>query len=141
MMALAQVALKRVVYVSQARPVKPGQSMAQMVDEILAVSRRNNLRRGLTGALVCGAGRFAQVLEGPADQVDLVLSIIGQDPRHTGLTLLEDAAAERRAFANWTMALLEDVELLPEELAEAGGALGLVLRLRSVLREGAALAS
>lgn len=133
-MALAQVPLKRVVYVSEARPVKPGQSMAQMVDEILAVSRRNNLRRGLTGALVCGAGRFAQVLEGPADQVDLVLSIISQDPRHTGLTLLEDAAAERRVFANWTMALLEDVELLPEELAEAGGALGLVLRLRSVLR-------
>ena len=74
-----------------------------MIDEILAVSRRNNTAVGVTGALMFNAGCFAQVLEGPQAAVEATFERIQQDERHGDVSLLAFGPAEERAFETWSM--------------------------------------
>ena len=56
--------LEQLVYISTSR--SPSHVPQSEIDAILAVSRRNNGRDGLTGLLAIGGRRFLQVLEGPS---------------------------------------------------------------------------
>jgi hypothetical protein len=70
---------------------------------LLAVSRANNGRDGLTGMLLYRDGYFLQVLEGDYDAVRERMRVIDADPRHSDVTtLLEEVVSERR-FPEWTM--------------------------------------
>jgi hypothetical protein len=91
----------RLVYYSRnlARP----DALAAEVDNILAISRANNSRDGITGALMFNAGCFAQVLEGPLDQVEAAFERIQQDERHGEVSLLALEPVAARAFPNWAM--------------------------------------
>lgn len=71
---------------------------------ILDASRRNNRRDGVTGALLFGAGSFAQVLEGPLAAVERVFERIQRDPRHADVVVLHVLCSERREFGDWSMA-------------------------------------
>ena len=71
---------------------------------ILDVSRRNNLRDKVTGALLFSAGSFAQVLEGPLAAVENAFERIQRDPRHGNVVVLRLHRAGRRDFADWSMA-------------------------------------
>jgi len=75
-----------------------------MLDSILAASRRNNEREGLTGLLVAGAKRFLQALEGPEQAVLDAYARIKSDPRHHAIVLLTGRAVERCDFGDWSMA-------------------------------------
>ena len=92
----------RLVYYSRNR-VAPEAMGAGAIDEILAVSRENNLRAGVTGALMFNAGCFAQVLEGPRDAVEAVFERIQQDERHGDVSLLSVGPVTDRAFGGWSM--------------------------------------
>ena len=92
--------LHQLVYVSSATELL---ERAQL-DEILAVSRRNNAARGVTGMLLYKDGNLMQVLEGEPDVVRETYERIGRDPRHRGLLVLLDDAVEERSFDEWTMA-------------------------------------
>lgn len=88
-----------IVYVSVA--TKP--MSEDDVAAILVQSRANNIRLGLTGALLCHRQRFIQILEGEEKQVLTKYRTISFDPRHQAVHLLSREFIEKRQFPRWTM--------------------------------------
>lgn len=85
---------------------------------ILAKSRENNARAGLTGMLLYKDGNIMQALEGEERAVREVHARIQRDPRHRGmLTLIQGPIAERQ-FPQWSMGL-RDLRS-PEVMATPG---------------------
>ena len=100
-----------------------------LLDDILAASRRNNVRCGVTGLLVSGGKRFLQVLEGPDQAVLATYARIQNDPRHFAFVALSTKPVEARAFGDWSMAyhqggaaadgdLVEVVEALAADISD-----------------------
>ena len=89
----------RLCYISTSRqPItKP------MCTDILATSRRNNQRDGLTGLLLAGQRRFLQVLEGERAAVQRAYDRILLDPRHFACVILESGEFAERQFSAWVM--------------------------------------
>ncbi len=76
------------------------------VAQILAASRRNNAKAGVTGALMFNGGAFAQVLEGPQRGVEDTFERIQRDIRHGDVTVLECGPVPARSFDSWSMAFV-----------------------------------
>jgi hypothetical protein len=74
------------------------------IADILAQSRRNNTRCGLTGMLLYRGGNFLQVLEGPDAAVQSTLQRIERDDRHRGIMVIKKSVIQSRRFSEWTMA-------------------------------------
>ena len=78
-----------------------------MTDEeiaaILVQARANNVRHGLTGALIYHRGRFIQILEGPDDELAARFTVIAADPRHRGIHVVSEEPITERQFPDWTM--------------------------------------
>ena len=96
--------LRRILYVSS---IAEG-TTDQVLRHIVAVAQINNRRLDVTGALAIAPGVFAQVLEGPAADVERTLDRIRRDERHVGLQLLLDEPIALRLFDRWSMQLLVD---------------------------------
>ncbi len=96
--------LHRVLYCS--RNIIPGaiEAVAADVRGILAVSRVNNARDGVTGGLLFSEGCFAQVLEGPLDAVEAAFERIQCDARHCEVVVLQSGPITKRDFSDWSMA-------------------------------------
>lgn len=92
--------LQRIVYCSRA--ARPDLALAALA-EILAVSDRNNRRDGLTGVLLISQGRFFQVLEGAAQDLDRTMNRIRLDPRHHDVELVSRHPIKSRRFGQWAM--------------------------------------
>ncbi|MFZ5724358.1 MAG: BLUF domain-containing protein [Pseudomonadota bacterium] len=75
----------------------------EALDALLARSRANNTRDGITGMLLYRDGDFLQVLEGPADAVRTTYRRISADPRHSRVLLIDESEIEQRAFGDWSM--------------------------------------
>ena len=90
----------QLVYVSSATPGQPVGDPAA----ILALSRANNSRDGITGLLYSDGTRFLQALEGPADKVEQAFARIKADPRHRAVVILSRRDIEAREFGDWAMA-------------------------------------
>jgi hypothetical protein len=88
-----------IAYVSSAAEAMSDEEIAA----ILVVSRANNVRLGLTGALLYYRGRFVQILEGPEEQVGDRFRKIGLDPRHRNIHVVSREFIEERQFPEWTM--------------------------------------
>jgi len=73
------------------------------VESILDASARNNPERGITGLLLYNGRNFLQLLEGEESALVALMVRIGNDPRHTGVSILERKAVETRACPNWGM--------------------------------------
>ncbi|WP_246167110.1 BLUF domain-containing protein [Sphingomonas piscis] len=86
-------------YISTMRaPVGPAEC-----EDILAVSRRNNGRDGITGLLVVGTTRFLQLLEGPPSAVRAAYARIKADPRHYAAVVVSERQVEERDCPDWAM--------------------------------------
>ena len=70
---------------------------------ILATARRNNIRDGITGALICREDLFMQMLEGTGDVVNAAFDRIKRDDRHTDISEVSTAEIETRMFPQWAM--------------------------------------
>lgn len=70
---------------------------------ILRVARSNNTRDDITGALVCRADLYLQLLEGPRDKVLATFGRVAADDRHVDVRVLVRAPATGRLFAGWAM--------------------------------------
>jgi hypothetical protein len=93
-------AIHYLVYMSHAvRPL----SAEELVD-LLRVSRRNNLARGVTGMLLYRDALFVQLIEGPLAEVEGLMATIAQDQRHHRVRVLIQGDLEARLFPDWTMA-------------------------------------
>ena len=73
-------------------------------EQILTVSQLNNVRRGITGALMFNGQAFVQILEGPQEEVEKLFETIQLDPRHADVTVLDVSTVSTRRFGNWSMA-------------------------------------
>ena len=92
--------LVRLIYASRSTSPITG----QMVDDVLAASRKHNLAAGITGVLcVCDNDVFMQVLEGGRSEVNNLYARVVRDARHTDVTLLDYAEITERQFTNWRM--------------------------------------
>jgi hypothetical protein len=91
--------LLTVLYTSRAR----AEFDATQLEPLLAQSREANGARAITGMLLYRDGRFVQVLEGPAGEVEALLDRIRADARHSDVRVLLDERIERRQFADWSM--------------------------------------
>jgi hypothetical protein len=103
----------RLLYVS--RPVERLAPFEVM--QIIATSRRQNWRAGLTGCLLFTGSEFAQVLEGPLATVQALFERLSNDPRHTDVRIAWRGAADSRRFPNWTMGYLLDTDLASDVAA------------------------
>ena len=105
--------MQRIIYVSTARK----QPSRETIMDILAKSRRNNKRDGLTGLLIAGGQRFLQVLEGGSSGLDAAYARISDDPRHFALVQLERTPILARSFPDWQMGYAEAAEAAGGSLA------------------------
>lgn len=79
------------------------------VADLLGRAREKNEQAGVTGMLLHLAhlahleGTFVQTLEGPADEVDALFTLIDSDHRHHGVHIVRRVEVETRAFTAWWM--------------------------------------
>ena len=92
------MALTQLIYFSQ-----PFGFDDAMLNGILSDARRWNQREDITGALICRADVYLQLIEGPAAAIDATFERIGCDDRHQDVTLLSRATVDARLFPGWTM--------------------------------------
>ncbi len=92
--------MRQIIYISTATAVTTPEDPAA----ILEVSRRNNVRDGLTGLLYFDGKRFLQVIEGDDATIAGTLDRINHDPRHRAIVVLADRHVSEREFGEWSMA-------------------------------------
>ena len=104
--------LKRVIYVSE----RTDTSMACLSD-IIASSKKNNRKSGITGCLLSGRNSFLQLLEGPNQAIDTLYLRISADSRHKNVLKLNDEEIDERLFSTWLMKLapFDDLEWSDKE--------------------------
>ncbi len=115
--------LYRVLYQSKNCVELPAEKLRGEIDRILATSRQNNRRDGITGALLFSEGWFAQVLEGPADTLESTFERIQCDERHQKVTVLQSGVIDAREFPEWSMAFTSTLAASPAGEASLGVAL------------------
>jgi hypothetical protein len=85
------------------------EEVAAELKKILASSRANNPSMDITGALLYTEGKFAQVLEGPMEAVNLLFETIQRDERHSDAIVIYSASTAERDFSLWSMAFAGNV--------------------------------
>jgi hypothetical protein len=74
-----------------------------MLNGILSDARRCNARDDITGALICRADVYLQLLEGPEAAVVAAFSRIAKDNRHLDVVRLSCEPVAERLFPGWSM--------------------------------------
>ena len=100
--------MRQYIYISTAPDLARSE-----IDSILESCSRNNAERGVTGMLLYNGRNFLQLLEGEQEDLLWVMRRIASDPRHSGISKLEDVYTEERACPDWTMRhirLVDDVD-------------------------------
>jgi hypothetical protein len=90
-----------VVYTSEY--VEQPESIDTVLMRITDSSKRNNLKRGITGVLFYLNGRFLQIIEGQENNINELIDIIQKDTRHKNIEYFIDTAVENRSFKDWHM--------------------------------------
>ena len=96
---VAVTSMFSLVYVSSA--VKPFSQQA--LADLLAKSRANNARLGISGMLLYKNGGFMQVLEGEESAVRQLYAKIGESHAHRCMLVLLQQQQATRDFADWSM--------------------------------------
>ncbi len=89
----------RLVYVSNLSDDVSRES----IDEIVERSRIRNERDGVTGMLAVDGRRVLQILEGPADAVQMLYKRISDDGRHHEVIEIDRRFVDERHFGDWGM--------------------------------------
>jgi Sensors of blue-light using FAD len=110
--------LYRLVYLSRNEIEGDSVEIRTEIEEILAMSRINNAKVEVTGALMFNSGCFAQVLEGPQGAVQETFERIQCDFRHSRVELLMFEPVEERGFKTWSMAYVGADKTSIEEFAD-----------------------
>ena len=84
---------------------------APQLNTLLEKARARNSLFSVTGMLLYHSGSFLQVLEGPEDNVELILASIRRDPRHTNTKILSRQSSMRREFDQWAMGFVDTSQL------------------------------
>lgn len=79
---------------------------ADGVEQIVKTAAARNGSLQITGALIYTELHFAQVLEGPIQAVEKVMSSIRRDERHQDVTIVLNHRISARRFPDWEMAYM-----------------------------------
>ncbi len=90
--------MKQIIYASRPFGFDEGG-----LNSILSTARRRNSRNDITGALICRADIYLQLLEGPAEAIGDTYERIKRDDRHLEVMLIRDQEVDRRLFPEWSM--------------------------------------
>lgn len=74
-----------------------------ILNSILVTARTNNKKNDITGALICRADMYLQLLEGPKDEVNKIYETIKEDDRHLEVCLRSSSMVKERLFGAWAM--------------------------------------
>lgn len=88
------------------------------LEALLEHARRNNVAKGITGALVYAEGVFLQILEGDKVRVQDLMAKIRRDVRHETVCVLRESEVPSAIFGNWKMAY---VSATPQQVAKWAG--------------------
>ncbi|HSM54043.1 MAG TPA: BLUF domain-containing protein [Erythrobacter sp.] len=128
--------LRQYVYISTADGIGP-----EDITSILDSCQRNNSERDVTGLLLYNGRNFLQLLEGDVEDLSWVMRKIEADPRHNGVSIIEDIAIAGRACPDWLMRHIRIVDQVPERRAALDAELPAALEpnLRRIILNFAAL--
>ena len=73
------------------------------LNAILIEARLSNPQHEITGALICRADMYLQLLEGPESAVDATFARIAHDDRHLEVKVLYRKPTLKRLFPEWAM--------------------------------------
>ncbi|MES2712276.1 MAG: BLUF domain-containing protein [Pseudomonadota bacterium] len=73
------------------------------LDDILTTARVKNAQSNITGALICRADLYMQMLEGPRQALTETFGRILRDDRHVEVRLVHCADTSERLFPQWSM--------------------------------------
>ena len=102
--------LVQIIYCSRSLLHGTRAEISAEIFDIVAVSRRNNLRDQITGALFFNGRSFAQVLEGAPLAIANLYARLLRDKRHGDLCLMQHELITGRCFQGWAMAYFEGCE-------------------------------
>lgn len=105
-------ALHRLFYISRADE-SVGHSH---LTELLPAARHFNAAHGITGVLTFDGLHFAQLLEGPVQELLALMARIYQDRRHSEVNLLFFEPIAERQYRSWALGYVYD-EALVEAVA------------------------
>ena len=108
------------------------------VERIVKSAQRNNLAHGITGVLVFGSGVFFQWIEGPAAQIQSLISSLHGDSRHYDIVTLSQGEEEReRLYPNWEMEKVEaeDIRAVLQDALENAEDENNVAALKRILEQ------
>lgn len=91
--------LRRLIYISQSMIGADPEGL----EAIVSSSVRWNAGVQVTGMLWADGARFAQVIEGDPDAVQLTMDRIRTDHRHSCIDVLLDRTVLSRQFGSWSM--------------------------------------
>lgn len=73
------------------------------LENLLAQSRVNNEKTGITGMMLYDGGKFIQAIEGNEDAIDALYEKIKKDKRNTDQIVIERTQVSERIFESWSM--------------------------------------
>lgn len=94
--------VRSLLYISES--LLPCDSSEMQIVGLVMRSRRYNLRRHITGALLYTGTYFAQVIEDPVEEVSVLAARIAIDQRHENYMVVQDVMLEARRFPRWSLA-------------------------------------
>ena len=99
--------MRQIVYFSTATDRQD----ALVLADIVAQSRRHNLRDHITGLLVAGGHRYLQIIEGSEQVIARLVARLRRDDRHVAMSVLIDRTIQGRNFDGWAMAFAKQPKL------------------------------
>ena len=89
----------RIIYLSSAIKILSDDE----INDLLTISRENNLKYDITGLLLYSEGNFIQILEGSKENVLKIFEKIKHDSRHRNIITVIKGPIVNRTFSDWKM--------------------------------------
>ena len=70
---------------------------------LVGQAQSRNLALEITGSLIFTGTKFAQFLEGSAAALDVLMTDIRTDPRHSNVVVVAEGTQAERQFPNWSL--------------------------------------
>ncbi len=99
--------LRQIMYISEAAR----DFTEEELHDIAKQASCNNVRQGITGALLFIQSSFVQVIEGKDIDIRILLDTLEKDTRHRNIRIVLDRQVEHRDFEHWSMGLVTVSEL------------------------------
>ncbi|MFN3621093.1 BLUF domain-containing protein [Sphingorhabdus sp.] len=106
--------LERLIYVSKSRIEAAGSDFA--ITQLVREARSRNASLAVSGALLFTGTHFAQILEGRASCLALVMSELKADYRYADMFIAAHYPISSRIFSDWQMAYAGQSQFIAQHI-------------------------